>query len=161
AHASASQDFPRYVKERYGKSGARVFVLGHWGLQYYGESAGFREFDTARDDIRRGDLFILASYNTNENFPEIMTTQLPNGDQALNALYFHPIEPAKCYSNPWGVTTVEPGRALLYGVIVPQIPYAWVGPTSIADCFTLIEALKEFPATNTSQPVAGPSIEHP
>ncbi|HVA65946.1 MAG TPA: glycosyltransferase family 39 protein [Elusimicrobiota bacterium] len=53
--------------------GGRLWISGHWGLQYYAEQAGGRELDASRggwDQVRPGDVVLWSQVNTNQLLPD-------------------------------------------------------------------------------------------
>lgn len=142
AHAAANRDYPTYVAENYGGSGARIFHFGHWGLQYYCGKLGIPCFDTKNWDIRPGDLFIVARQNPNENLIPSLSRQTPDGRIEFDPRMFRLKEAPRDYPNPSPFVTNREGRAWMYAVVVPNMPYAWNGERAPAETFLLLEAIK-------------------
>ncbi|MBI5623096.1 MAG: hypothetical protein HY924_04890 [Elusimicrobia bacterium] len=67
-YAASQRSLAHDVASRYLSQGRRVWVTGHWGLQYYLESAGGRSLDLGRggwDEVRPGDVVVVPRVNTN------------------------------------------------------------------------------------------------
>jgi hypothetical protein len=151
--ARASADFVSRVRAQYDEGKHRTFFIGHWGLQYYAEQAGFQAFNLEGFHVLPGDRFIVGVRQSNENLAPFFYTERSDGARIFNLKLFRLVAPPTEYPNRWGFTLLQPGNALLYATFLPQLPYTWRPSAPYIERFQLLEALMEITPTSAPTPV--------
>jgi 4-amino-4-deoxy-L-arabinose transferase-like glycosyltransferase len=103
--ASISRQATQLICARYAGAPGRLWFEGHWGLQYYLQSAGAWPLDSDRLDLVPGDLLIVPEENSNA---ELVTSKIADLHEALKLTGPHGLATlninlgAGFYSSQWG-----------------------------------------------------------
>lgn len=68
--ASAQRSAANTFRDKYGDYPHRVLFQGHWGFQYYMESAGFEAFNLKEYKMKQGDMIIIPVNNSDLDLPD-------------------------------------------------------------------------------------------
>jgi hypothetical protein len=74
--ACAQREAITVLKQELGLPGARVWICGHWGWQYYGEAAGMRSVDPGQLEFQPGDLLVAAENVDSQTLPRVVWESL-------------------------------------------------------------------------------------
>ncbi|MEM7412024.1 MAG: glycosyltransferase family 39 protein [Myxococcota bacterium] len=123
--ATGAMRMARQLAHDYGAGAQRVFFQGHWGFQYYFESAGGRAYDVHRDRLVPGDIVIMPRNNVHlTQLDPSKAIELEVRDAGRTSPWSLMGGGAGFYSSVWGPVpfSLGPSAPELYRVLEVRAP---------------------------------------